>query len=581
LKISFSKSRNGERRKRMKALNEEMRTIAILLLVSMTLMSSMPLIKANGITIYIRADGSIDPSTAPIATVDNTTYTFTGNINDSIVVERDSITVDGQGYTVQGTGNRTGITLSGRSNVTIKNMEITTFDYGIGLSYSSGSSISGNKIRANKYGISLDSSSNASISGNNITNNEHDGIGLYSYSNNNSIYWNNLTNNGYGILLSSSSSNNSIYGNNVTNDFEGIWLYYSLNNSVSGNAVTANNEYGIYLGSSSNNSVSGNNVTNNRGGINLYYSSNNNNVSRNNVTNNMYGIWLYYSLNNNVSGNIVTNNLYGFWLDFSSNNLIFHNNFLSNTPQAVSTASLNAWDDDYPSGGNYWSDYKGTDMYRGNHQNETGSDWIVDTPYVIAANNTDHYPLMTPYVAVHDVAVANVTCFKTVVGQGFGLNASVALANFGDHTEAINVSICYVGAAQSVLYSTGSNLDSVLNGTSTVVVLTWNTMGISYGNYTLGAYASPVPGETNTTNNTFWDGWVFVTVPDDIDGDGEVGLADLVLLATAYESHCADYNYPGEPASTKWYPNADVNNDGIVNLQDLVILAQHYGQHYP
>ena len=37
--------------------------------------------KAEGVTIYIRADGSIDPSDAPISTVDNVTYTLTGNVN--------------------------------------------------------------------------------------------------------------------------------------------------------------------------------------------------------------------------------------------------------------------------------------------------------------------------------------------------------------------------------------------------------------------------------------------------------------------------------------------------------------------
>jgi len=47
--------------------------------------------------------------------------------------------------------------------------------------------------------------------------------------------------------------------------------------------------------------------------------------------------------------------------------------------------SSNIWDDGYPSGGNYWSDYTGVDLDR---------DGIGDTEYVIDANNTDHYPLM-------------------------------------------------------------------------------------------------------------------------------------------------------------------------------------------
>jgi hypothetical protein len=57
--------------------------------------------------------------------------------------------------------------------------------------------------------------------------------------------------------------------------------------------------------------------------------------------------------------------------------------------------SVNVWDDGYPSGGNYWNDYEGQ------HPNASeidGSD-IWDTPYVIDANNTDHYPLLSPYVA--------------------------------------------------------------------------------------------------------------------------------------------------------------------------------------
>jgi len=52
-------------------------------------------------SISIRADGSIDPETANITSLDNVTYAFTADINASIVVERDNIVVDGAGYTVQ------------------------------------------------------------------------------------------------------------------------------------------------------------------------------------------------------------------------------------------------------------------------------------------------------------------------------------------------------------------------------------------------------------------------------------------------------------------------------------------------
>ena len=420
-------------------------TLTLMLIGMLTLAFNIQPVKASGGTIYIRADGSIDPPDAPISTVDNVTYTFTTDIYDGVVVEKDSIVINGAGYTLQGTGAyySKGIELSGRINVTVTNTTIKNFDYGIWLDSSSNynsvsgnnitnngggirlsgssnyNSVSGNNITNNWAGIDLVYSSNNSIAGNNITNNDI-GIWLYSSSNYNSVSGNNITNNGGGISLSS-SSNNSIAGNNITaNNWAGIDLDLSSNNSIAGNNIT-NNENGIWLDSSSNyNSVSGNTITNNGGGISLGYSSNNsiagnnitantfsgiglgyssnNSIAGNNITNNRYGIGLGYSSNyNSVSGNTITNNWYGIRLDSSSNNIFYLDNFVNNTQQVYSSDSINVWDDGYPSGGNYWSDYTGVDLYSGPYQNETGSDGIGDTPYVIDERNQDNYPLMEPW----------------------------------------------------------------------------------------------------------------------------------------------------------------------------------------
>jgi len=66
---------------------------------------------------------------------------------------------------------------------------------------------------------------------------------------------------------------------------------------------------------------------------------------------------------------------------YSSNNTIYHNNF--NNTKNVQSGIANVWD--YEGEGNYWNDYTGRDLNR---------DGIGDTPYAIAADNQDNYPLI-------------------------------------------------------------------------------------------------------------------------------------------------------------------------------------------
>lgn len=117
--------------------------LMITLLLSVALVTLAPRTMANE-TIYIRADGIIDPSTAPIQR-NGESYTLTGNISDSIGVERNRIALDGAGYTVESQSAFALIYLLGANNVTIKNMK---FDAHVWSIYaSSDNSISGNNFR--------------------------------------------------------------------------------------------------------------------------------------------------------------------------------------------------------------------------------------------------------------------------------------------------------------------------------------------------------------------------------------------------------------------------------------------------
>ena len=108
--------------------------IVSLLIVSTAAVSVTPFLTFVGSaetpdTIYILADGTIDPATAPITTSDKTTYTLTGDISGTIVIERSDIVLDGSGYTVSSSGiERYGIYMNSVSGVTVKDMVVSGFD---------------------------------------------------------------------------------------------------------------------------------------------------------------------------------------------------------------------------------------------------------------------------------------------------------------------------------------------------------------------------------------------------------------------------------------------------------------------
>ena len=289
------------------------------------------------------------------------------------------------------------------SNNMISNNNVTRNLYygaGIFLGGSSNNLVLGNSVADNIAGISLSLSSNNNVSKNEVTNNALYGINLLS-SSDNIIFDNTLENNSEnGIIFYYDCSGNMVMNNTITNSTCGINLYIGpYNNIFSGNSIVNNKNFGVSALKSSNNTFSENHIVDNHCyGVALYDSSNHNTFRENNIINNTrYGISLSQSHYNTISGNNITKSEYGVYLSGSSNNKFYHNNFINNNYPTMYFGYTNIWDDGYPSGGNYWSDYNGTDLHWGFGQNETGSDGIGDTAYAIGENNVDRYPLMAPF----------------------------------------------------------------------------------------------------------------------------------------------------------------------------------------
>ncbi len=136
-------------------------------------------------TIYIRQDGSINPATAPIRR-DGDIYTFTGDAFARIYVQRGNIIIDGAGYTLQGPYNGTatdiwiigqgpeqptnetlvpwviGIDFGGAdvNGLTIKNLNVKNFSIGMYV-WTENNTVTGNAVSENIVGILLSGSENA------------------------------------------------------------------------------------------------------------------------------------------------------------------------------------------------------------------------------------------------------------------------------------------------------------------------------------------------------------------------------------------------------------------------------------
>jgi len=299
-----------------------------LLLLSTVMFSHLQPITANS-TIYILADGQINPPNISIQRKGDL-YTFTGNVSDGIVVEKNSITLDGNGYTLEGSGDGIGISLSGRENVTIKNMQIQNFTYGISFG------------GLNEFSI------NNNIIDNNITKNKYDGLYLDYYSNYNTI------------------TSNIIAENN-----NGIYLYCSSNNNISKNNIFANNYEAVSLSySSDGNSITGNNIADSWIGVTLEHVANNRFCQNNFVEN-------VYQVHSSVYGNTWDNGQLGnYWSDFNVSDS--NGDGVGDRPYVIDTSNI----DRYPltSKLGFFPQYTSQSTRNPNQQNSTQTTATPSTP---------------------------------------------------------------------------------------------------------------------------------------------------------------------------------------------------------
>ncbi len=513
---------------------------ASLLVCALFLMLSVPSVSASS-TVYIRPDGSVDPSTAPIERVGDL-YVLTGDVDNAIYVERSNVVVDGSGHTVQ-----YGLRIEGVNNVTIQRMQISgevfvlhsSYDRiignnvtpsshnGIWLLNSNGSDISENNISHSLYGIEI-AGFNNTIRGNNVTDNE---VGVYfEAGTNNVLRTNKIARNEDNLAVYSSpssfvndvDSSNTVDGKpvywwinkqdlavptdagfvalvnctritvknlNLTNNFDSLDLVSTTNSTIIQNNVT-DNGFALVLLQSSNNSISDNKITKSYDAITLD-SSNHNQISRNTIVNNAgAAVHLLDSSNNTISNNNITGNVQGVGLEWGSHyNRIIENNVARSRFRALSIQV----------------ECSGNEVLHNNFMIDSSYDIYINSPEFNVQIWDDGYPSGGNYWSIYD-------------GLDF-----------------------YTGTYQNLSGSDGIG--------DTALIL----------------------GGKNADRYPLMNPWG-PSIPGDVNKDGKVDVRDLSLVGKAFGSYASQ---------SSWNPIGDINQDGKIDIKDLVLIAKNFGRTQP
>jgi parallel beta-helix repeat protein len=256
-------------------------------------------------------------------------------------------------------------------NVTVENLDVRNNLDSILLLCTNNTRVRRNKVAASMWapyddysgGIAaLLDSRNLTITLNEVTASDH-GIWVYNnwrFPGDHNVSQNNLIDS----QLYVECINSVVASNNLT---RGNIIVWGSNSTIAFNNITGASDYGIRMGLGSNNIVKSNNIVACAYGMQVDFATNCTIISNNVTESSQFPVQRYYS----------------------SNNRYFHNNFINYTlTRTMESMSYDAWDNGYPLGGNYWSDYKGTD---------SNGDGIGDTAYTVGEDNADRYPLIHPY----------------------------------------------------------------------------------------------------------------------------------------------------------------------------------------
>ncbi len=195
--------------------------ISFLVILASPLALISPTIAAVDVvqTVVINPDGSISPSTVPIQRSGDT-YTFTGNVSATMRIHRSNIVLDGAGYTLHGPYNGTA------SDVWVIGEGSNQLPEGVLAQYTTGIDIANKDVK----GITIKNLNILNFS-----------IGMYMWTNNNTVTGNAVSYNIVGILLS--GSNSTITNNYISHNTQGLFFGFNDPSDIPSDIIISHNGF--------------------------------------------------------------------------------------------------------------------------------------------------------------------------------------------------------------------------------------------------------------------------------------------------------------------------------------------------
>jgi len=380
----------------------------------------------------------------------------------------------------------------------------------IEVTYTNNVNITGFTVQNGETGILLYNSDYGTIS-NNIVLNHTNGIHLTTGSYHNLILRCNLTKiSNKAVVLGAGCDNNTYENCSASYSVIGFVVAWGHYNLVKNCKAWNCSIYGICLDSCQYATVEDCEVWFNDVGICIYSwgQAKYNTITDCNVFSNRYGISAYDPQSP------------------GGYNKIYHNMLVNNTQYQARDDQYypNEWDNGYPSGGNYWSDYTGADLYSGLNQNQPGSDGIGDTPYDIlgTAGSQDRYPLMTWFVN-YTPACPPPLVQSLIPRSGEPVHVSAKITGL---RQLHRVLLCY-RSDEGEWWNTTMILKATTH-------LWTTTIPGQLGNATVEFFLEAFDKIGNKSTSPLYAYTVRALLSGDINGDGKVDASDLFDLSENY-----------------------------------------------